>query len=159
MNKILNEIAKQDTKWRAFALKICNDKSLADDLTQEMYIRVSNYTKWNNSLIHRIIYNCFIDYVRDNKEIYTDSFEMHSPTDKKYEPNDDEQKVLDAFYQLEWRQQELIEESYDKSLREIQKAFPMINYAYAYRQVKEGLRKILGAEFEQRYKNKRNKRG
>ena len=158
MNKILNEIAKHDTKWRAFALKICNDKTLADDLTQEMYLRVSTYTKWNNSLIHRIIYNLFIDYVRTDKEIGTDNFDLHSSIDKNFEPDDKQQKLLDAFYKLGWRQQALIEESYDKSFGKIEKDFPMINYGYAFRQVREGLRKIHGANFDKDYNNKKSKR-
>ena len=158
MENILNEIAKQDVKWRAFALKICKDKDLADDLVQDMYIKVSGYKKWNNSLIHRIIYNCFISHVRNNKEIYTNDLEIYIAADTKFEPNDEQQKLLDAFHKLGWRQQELIEESYSKSYGEIEKNFPMINYGYAFRQVREGLKKIHGSNFDKDYNNKKSKR-
>jgi len=36
-------------------------------------------------------------------------------------------------------------ESYDRSLRDIEKIYPLINYGYAYRQIKEARETILKA--------------
>ncbi len=36
---ILESLSKKDKYWRQIAFNICKDKSLADDLVQEMYLR------------------------------------------------------------------------------------------------------------------------
>jgi len=36
----INELAKHDTKWREIAFKITWDKTKADDLVQDMYLKL-----------------------------------------------------------------------------------------------------------------------
>ena len=161
---ILNELAKNDSKWRAFALKICGCRELADDLVQDMYLLLHKHDQKHNmkyiksGFVHTTLYHLFIkNRVKDKKRVVDYDFEAGHNTGELFEADDYEQKILDSFYDLSWRQQELIQESYDKSLRQIQKDFPMINYAYAYRQINDGLRKVLGdVDFEEEYHNKRN---
>jgi DNA-directed RNA polymerase specialized sigma24 family protein len=68
---VINELAKKDSKWREVALKICKDKSLADDLVNDMYLKVYDrqLTDINDSYIYRIIYTSFIDHKRKTKKI------------------------------------------------------------------------------------------
>jgi DNA-directed RNA polymerase specialized sigma24 family protein len=161
MVQVLEELAKQDKRWRAAAYNICGDKDLADDLVQDMYLKVYdyNYTKRKSALIYRIIKTTFFDHCKlKSKEIPFEILDYQICTNVNYGADDDEAKILESFSKLQWRQQELIEESYTKSLREIQKDFPMINYAYAYRQINEGMKSIFGEDFKKQYNNTRNKR-
>ena len=38
---ILAELAKKDAQWRKMAFQICKDKDLADELVQEMYLKLA----------------------------------------------------------------------------------------------------------------------
>ena len=149
---MLAELSKKDSKWRNFAFSICKDSLLADDLVQDMYIYFSNKDKdVNDYYVCRKIYGLFIDYTRKQKgDISLDLFfNVVDNKNNTFEPNDKQQAALDAFRKLWVVQQELLLEHHvgDKSLRDIQKDFPLINYGYAYRQIKEG---------EQYIKNKTN---
>ena len=42
---MINELAKKDAQWRKMSYQICKDKDLADELVQEMYIKLSSKTK------------------------------------------------------------------------------------------------------------------
>lgn len=71
---ILNELAKKDALWRKMALQICKDKDLADELVQEMYIKVSNKTKpLSDGYIFVTLRSLFYDHLK-NKEILVDDF-------------------------------------------------------------------------------------
>ena len=37
---MLLELSKKDKKWRHIALKLCGNKDLADDIVQEMYLKL-----------------------------------------------------------------------------------------------------------------------
>lgn len=144
---MLDKLCKQDARWRNVAFVICKDKDLADDLVQEMYIRVINsgYTKTNSTLIYRIITNLFINYCRDKKECRLSEEYYLSSNDSRFEPDDQEQEMLDKIKELEWQKQELLAESYDRSLREIEAEYN-INYAYTHRQLKETRKIVLNGK-------------
>jgi len=42
---ILEELSKRNDEWIKIALSICKDKTLANDLVQEMYLRIEKYVK------------------------------------------------------------------------------------------------------------------
>ena len=45
---ILKELSNHDKQWREIACNITKgDKDLADDLTQQMYLKLMNYKKFN----------------------------------------------------------------------------------------------------------------
>ena len=71
---ILNELAKKDALWRKMALQICKDKDIADELVQEMYIKVSTKTKpLSDGYIFVTLRSLFYDHLK-NKEILVDDF-------------------------------------------------------------------------------------
>jgi len=71
---ILEELAKKDSQWRKMALQICKDKDLADELVQEMYIKVSNKTKpLSDGYIFVTLRSIFYDSLK-SKEILIDDF-------------------------------------------------------------------------------------
>ena len=160
MTEVIKKLAQQDKRWRLAAYNISGDKDLSNDLVQDMYLKIYEYgyTEIKASLIYKIIKNLFIDHCNSIKTSPFELVEGLQCTEVNYGADDKEQKVLDSFNKLDWRQKELIEESYTKSLRDIQKDFPLIHYAYAYRQINEGMKSIFGPDYKKSYKNTRDKR-
>ena len=156
---MLESLAKKDKKWRQIALSICKDKGLADDIVQDMYLKAIKYNKpLNDAYIYFIIRSLFLDHCRNKKHsINIDDLHYLKDNVGTFELNDTELEILERYKALDWKQQQLIEESYDKSLRQIEKEFPLINYAYAYREMHKGIKQVLGKEYY-KYKNSRFKR-
>jgi len=130
---MLEELAKEDNYFRKIAFNICKDKNTADDLVQEMYLKLSGIDreikdlKWYAVIVIR---NLFIDHAK--KPSNTDLSRLKLIQSERYEPDDKEKKVLDR---LTWLERELLELSCDKSLREIEREFN-INYAFTHRIIK-----------------------
>ena len=152
-NKILIELSKQDARWRNVAFNLCGDKELADDLVQDMYLKAANLEYVKAGWVYRVLYNLFIDYCRERKHVRIEEHNYLECKDKAFEPTDYEQELLNRFEELYWTDQDLIRESYDRSMREIQKAYPMIHYGYAYRQINKSIRLILGDDFDKYVNN------
>jgi len=73
---ILDELAKKDSQWRKMALQICKDKDLADELVQEMYIKVSNKTNHlSDGYIFVTLRSIFYDSLK-SKEILIDDLRI-----------------------------------------------------------------------------------
>ena len=145
---MLDELSKKDKLWRQIAWYICRDRSLADDLVQEMYLRFHRNPRETitDFYVTLILKSLFSNYIRDRKEeMSINNLYYLECKNRVFEPSDEEQAILDKFDKLDWRQQELIAESYDRSLRDIEKIYPLINYGYAHRQIKEAREIILKA--------------
>ena len=138
---ILNELSKQDKKWRQIALNICKDYDLAQDLVQEMYLKLMNRTKFNDYFVAITLRNLFLDTLKKRKNVRLE--ELHYLEDQSYifEPNDEQKAILDEFDKLDWVAKELMLERIDKSLREIERVFN-INYGYAYRETTKAKEQI-----------------
>ena len=131
---ILDELSKKDKEWRKAAYVICKDKMLADDLVQEMYFKLMNRTKWNDYFVFITLRNLFLDHLRKQKDIRLEELHYIEDRTEVFEPDDEEQKILDAFDKLDWVQKELLlERANGMSLRDIQKRYN-INYGYTYRE-------------------------
>jgi RNA polymerase sigma factor (sigma-70 family) len=140
---ILNELVKYDKEWRLAAYKICGDKMLADDLVQDAYIKLMNRTKWNNYFVFITLRNLFLDHLRKQKDIRLEELHYLEDRTEVFEPDDEEQKILDAFDKLDWVQKELLlERANGMSLRDIQKRYN-INYGYTYRETTKAKEEIL----------------
>lgn len=138
---ILDELSKHDRKWRQIALNICKDYDLAQDLVQEMYLKLMNRTRFNDYFVAITLRNLFLDTLKKRKNVRLE--ELHYLEDHAYifEPNDQQKAILDEFDKLDWVAKELLLERIDRSLREIQEIYN-INYGYIYRQTKEAKDKI-----------------
>jgi RNA polymerase sigma factor (sigma-70 family) len=131
---ILDELSKKDKEWRKAAYVICKDKMLADDLVQDMYFKLMNRTKWNDYFVFITLRNLFLDHLRKQKDIRIEELHYIEDRTEVFEPDDEEQKILDAFDKLDWVQKELLlERANGMSLRDIQKRYN-INYGYTYRE-------------------------
>ena len=162
---MLKEISKKDSYWREKALLICNDKMLADDLVQDMYLYIykvktehpdKTFTDW---YIVKKIHNLFLDICRKkNEPIPIESLFYLKDEAIKFEPTDYEQSLLDKAKELKWYKQELLEQSYDKSLREISKEYQLVDYGFIHRNLENSRRQILKEDYNKKYNNKRRKR-
>lgn len=72
---MIEALAKKDKHWRDVAYKISGDKTLADDIVNDMYIRVYDQqpAKISDGYIYTIMRNLFIDQARSRSKIsFTD---------------------------------------------------------------------------------------
>lgn len=67
---MLEELAKEDSKWRQYAYGLCKDHQLSGDLVNDMYLRLYN-TKSNSfskRYIFRTLRNLFLDHIKTNNK-------------------------------------------------------------------------------------------
>ena len=129
---MLELLAKKDNYWRQIAYKICKDKYLADDIVNDMYLKLAENEKAKNDFyVVIVIRNLFIDTTKERKYITIDE-NFTKEVNTNYEIDDNELQLIDS---LEWWERDLIELSHDYSLRELGKKLN-INYAFIHRTIK-----------------------
>lgn len=133
---MLEVLAKKDSLWRKIALTICKDKYLADDLVQDMYLKLADNKKQINDFYVIItIRNLFIDYCRESKR-FTELSENNGITFDNEGLTDDEQQIIDIANKLDFWKLELLDMSQEHSLRDLEERYN-INYGFIYRTIKE----------------------
>ena len=149
--RTIDKLALRDEYWQKTALTICKDKDLAKDLVQEMYIKLCDSNFYSDWYVINTIRNLFIDTIRANRLVVSDELvaegkAVQSVSEDTFELSDEDDFYLRRYYDLGNTKQELIEESYYKSDREIGKEFN-INYGYVHKKRIEGIKEILGNAF------------
>ena len=126
----LLELSKKDSYWRTIALKICRNKFMADDIVQEMYIKLCDNDKDKNDFYVIIVMrNIFLDTIKKDKLFLdVDNYDLKD-TSTTFEIDDNEKELIEG---LKWYEKELIEMSFDKSFHEIQRELN-INYQFVRR--------------------------
>lgn len=154
---MLENLSKRDNEWRKIALKICGSKSLADDIVQEMYLKVysAKPKHINTSYIYKAITSVYLNHVKKTKNNLDITDLQIAYDDNKKEFDDYEQTIIDRAKELSFHKREFIKESYDKSFREIDKEFN-INYAFVYRETNKGIKEVLQDDYT-KYNNTRRK--
>ena len=76
---MLKELCKRDTQWRKMALQICNNATLADDIVQDMYVKLSNHTgEVKDGFVYFVMKNIFLDGIKEtstkNREVIFNDF-------------------------------------------------------------------------------------
>jgi len=132
---ILEELSKKDKLWRSIAFNICKDKSLSDELTQQMYIKVYEVSlkrniDTNDYYIAKILLNLFIDYIKENKKFVTNTEVIGLISNDESFTMDDEQ--LNIINDLSFIEKELILLNENLSYYEIQRKYN-INYQFVRR--------------------------
>lgn len=155
---MLEELARKDSQWREIATKITGgNKSLADDIVNEMYLRRYDNDRGQPITDYYVVLtmkSIFLNSKKTEKLILKDNMIVEDEGEA-FEPNDDDKQVLDAFNNLSYIERELIELSFDYSLREIQDMYN-INYGYVHRIVTGARKKVLGDRINE-YQNQRLK--
>ncbi len=81
---IIHELAKKDAQWRKMALQICKCKDLADELVQNMYIKLSERTiQVSDGYIFVTLRSLFYDSLKNNN-ILIDDFSKFEVEDEEY---------------------------------------------------------------------------
>jgi DNA-directed RNA polymerase specialized sigma24 family protein len=132
---ILEELSKKDKLWRSIAFNICKDKSLSDELTQQMYVKVYEISlkrniDTNDYYIAKILLNLFIDYIKENKKFVTNTEVISLISNDESFTMDDEQ--LNIINDLSFIEKELILLNENLSYHEIQRKYN-INYQFVRR--------------------------
>lgn len=134
---MLEKLAIKDKQWRQIAFKICKDKMMADDLVNEMYLKLANNTKEiNDFYVIVTIKNLFLQEVKNKKTVCIDNF-YNFTTDSDFEADDKQKEVLDNIY---WVAKEYILMNETKSLREMAKELNT-DYSYIHRIIKNEKKK------------------
>ena len=81
---IIHELAKKDAQWRKMAFQICKSKDLADELVQNMYIKLSERTiQVSDGYIFVTLRSLFYDSLKNN-DILIDDFSKFEVQDEEY---------------------------------------------------------------------------
>ena len=113
---MLLELSKKDKLWREIAFKICGNRNKADDLVQEMYLKLYNQKKQINSgYIYATLRSIFIDEIRKDKLSldakipiqFEDEFDIQliEEIEVKYEIIDNE------INKMQWHEKTIVHES------------------------------------------------
>ena len=128
---MLQELSKKDSYWRSIAFNICKDKYLSDDLVNDMYLKLADCQKEiNDFYVIIVIKNLFLDYVKQTKTVDLEYYK--EPINDLFEIDDKQKDLIDS---LEWWEKELIEMTYNSSLRKVANELN-INYAFVHRVIK-----------------------
>jgi len=159
MNDILNSVSKKDAKWREIALNICKDKQQADDLVQEMYLRLYNYKveKWNYSFIILILWNLFKDSKKSKYKTteYLENYETVT-NNENFSFNDRDLFILSEIKKLSDEEQKLLELNYDLSTCKIASNLDVCRIGL-HRKLIKIRKKVLTDGYDEEYKNRRLK--
>ena len=105
---IIHELAKKDQQWRKMALQICKCKDLADELVQNMYIKLSERTiPVSDGYIFVTLRSLFYDSLKNN-DILIDDFSKFEIEDEEYNEGID---YSDLAKDLTWYERTMFEQS------------------------------------------------
>lgn len=135
---MIDKLCKKDKFWRIVAYRICKDEMSADDIVQEMYLKLYDCKKEINDFYVIItMKNIFLQSIKKEKLLVSiDKFDFSN--EKVFEIDDAESDLIKS---LKWYEKELLEMSYDKSLREIQRELN-INYQFVNRIIQKSKIKL-----------------
>ncbi len=162
MNRdLINKLAEDNDKWTNIALSITKDYDEAQDIVQDMYLKFSSdnydndkYEKVGDGLVILVMRNIWIDRIRKRETSKTvrigEGYDVEDLI-SDFEVTDKDNIYIKRFNELPMRQQEIILESYDFSVREIADRHN-INYRYVHRQLVAGIESVLKDDFD-KYNN------
>ena len=114
---MLEELSKKDKQWRIFALYICKDKQLADDIVNDMYLKLMDKVSVNDYYVFRTIKTTFLDYIKANSNtISIDLFPDFAIFDN--ETTTERHEVNEALKKLSFFEREILLHTHEKSLRD-----------------------------------------
>ena len=158
---MLKELASKDQQWKRIALVICKCPDAANELVQEMYLKVYDVKlctdKQTKSYISRIMLNLYRDKLKktNNTIRLGEGFDIPDEhVQKGY--NDKELSYLVKTYDLTEDEKNMLVSTYDNVLRDIAEDNDTSTNK-VFRKLKEVRTRILGDDFDKEYKNRRLK--
>jgi DNA-directed RNA polymerase specialized sigma24 family protein len=124
---VLEELSKKDKFWRQVAYNISKDKDIADELVQEMYIKMHDFKKdVNDFYIIIVIRNLFLDLCRKKKR-FVNIDDINISNGAVFELDDYHNDIINSAKNLKFYELELLDMSGEHSLRDLSKRYN-INY-------------------------------
>lgn len=152
-NIMLLELSKKDKKWRHIALKLCGNKDLADDIVQEMYLKLHDKKDLKDFYVVLTIKSIFYDHCRKPQNVTIEDYHLHNiQLSKEFEPTDYESVLLARYDKLSFLEKEFVREMYDNSFRGIAKKIKACDYAFVFRKSTKAIKKVLGTDYK-KYNN------
>tara|TARA_R110002020_G_scaffold23501_2_gene78075 strand:- start:770 stop:1252 length:483 start_codon:yes stop_codon:yes gene_type:complete len=157
---MLKELSKHDSKWRNIAFSLCGNKMLADDLVNDMYLKMAKRAYNQNELrvcfIRHVIYNQFLDFLRkEKKNASIQDFHIQNLHEIK-EGFDDKEIAIIKSSKIDESEKELLRQNYDNSLRQISEK-ESVGVNIIFRKLSTARKNVLGDSYETEYKNRRLK--
>jgi RNA polymerase sigma factor (sigma-70 family) len=123
---MLEELSKHHKKWRSMAYKICNSNTMADDITQDMYIKLhetgKSFNDVNDWYVWVTLRNIFLNITKKVKpEI---SIELFHNIEDMCDGNETLQKrkeINKALDELSLWDREILINTSETSLRKLSK--------------------------------------
>lgn len=151
---ILSRLSENHEQWISIAVHICRDSYLAQDLVQDMYLKLSKYARGkeiNEWYVYVTIKNLFYDHVKEaGKFSQIDERILAQPDTESDQAQENLLNCLEKqLEELHWYNRQLILLKQNKSPRVIQKECG-INYQHIYRttqKTEEELRGKLSRDF------------
>jgi DNA-directed RNA polymerase specialized sigma24 family protein len=155
--EVLEKLYKKHDIWCNIVKSFGCDKDLAEDVVQDMYLKIAKLLKKGTDIsygddvnyfyIYKTLTSIFLDYVRKNKRIANYDFDLYDNPDsvqvdyiKNYE------KILDALDNLYWYDRKVYEiVDSGESIRELSRKTGIAYHSLynTYRKVKKYLKNKL----------------
>lgn len=165
MVNTIEQLSKRDKEWRRIAFSLCTDRMLADDLVQNMYIRIYESGKeWNEIkdkqefYVYICLRNLFFNHVKKENKIekirLNESQEI--PFHEKYDVKEFNELLKNEMMNITFKKREAMELNIidGKSMRWIAGNLDMsLNDVFKY--CKTG-RELLAVNFKKYYDEFKN---
>lgn len=156
----LKELSKKDKYWRGVAFGMSGSKELADTIVQEMYLRLhdKDLSKCNDGYVCITIWNLF----KDIKKFAKYPLKINEETlggvtiTQNFSYNDKELLTLNKIKELSDKERMMLELNYDYSFGQIATMLDMCRIK-VFRDLTKIRKKVLGDDFDKKYKNSRLK--
>ena len=128
---VLKELSKQDALWRKYALSICKNKDLADDLVNDMYLKLYQCKEFNQAYVYRVLKSIFIDQIRKNKIKFIN---IHDVKNIPYEDTNtnDRYDCLEILKDVDIYTKEILLTTHEMSLRDAEEELNVAYYTLNY---------------------------
>lgn len=117
----MKELCKRDKEWRRFALQICGCPHQADDLVQEMYIKLADREKFNTSFVYFTLKHIYIDHLRKKKEVSLEDWSRVNQKEPEGYTTQDRYDLIEMINELHWFEREVLLITHEMSLRKAEK--------------------------------------
>ena len=114
----IRELSKRDNEWRKIALKLCMDKMLADDLVQDMYLRIYKQQKdWEEIKDNQAFYvyiclrNLYFNHIKkeNQRDIVRIDSTKEIPFHEEYDLKEFSRMLQTEMMNLSFSQRESLE--------------------------------------------------
>ena len=75
---MLERLSKRNEEWRNLAYRICGNYDHAQDLVQQMYLKLADYKRVNDAMVAITIKNLWLDLLKKkNREVGLIAFTLY----------------------------------------------------------------------------------